>query len=175
MTSVNELPWSGKLNAVSGRRAAPATRGLPALQEVQLQLSDGTVLDLTSPTFGAGGPGGGDLFDVLRPRRSAVDLDLPDVPERVSSHERARAAGRTRRDRDGNEVQALQQRAPGLAVRLHQRSLTRKSGGQARPHGRRQVRGRPPTDHTGQAEGGSVTRASRQRCMRWFPSKSGHT
>jgi hypothetical protein len=57
MTSVNGngLPWSGEINAVSGRRAAPATCGLPALQEVHLQLSDGTALDFTSPASGQEG------------------------------------------------------------------------------------------------------------------------
>ncbi len=46
---------SVEINAVSGRRAAPATRGLPALQEVHLQLSDGTTLDFTAPASGQEG------------------------------------------------------------------------------------------------------------------------
>ena len=50
--SSDGLPFSGEIKAVSGRRAAPATRGLPALQEMQLQLPDGSVLDFTSPSSG---------------------------------------------------------------------------------------------------------------------------
>lgn len=40
---------------MSGRRAAPRTRGLPALQELHLELPDGTALDFTSPASGQEG------------------------------------------------------------------------------------------------------------------------
>ena len=50
--SSNGPSFSGEIKSVAGRRAAPATRGLPALQEVQLQLPDGSTLDFTSPSSG---------------------------------------------------------------------------------------------------------------------------
>lgn len=48
-------PTSSEITAASGRRAAPATRGLPALQELHLELPDGTALDFTSPVSGQEG------------------------------------------------------------------------------------------------------------------------
>lgn len=49
------LPWVGEIREVTGRRAAPATRGLPAIQEMHVELQDGSSLNFTLPASGRQG------------------------------------------------------------------------------------------------------------------------